>query len=353
MDRLSRDSLNQGGFNLSVCYLIHIPVFIVLLIFSSTLWADHIHEHSPAPTFSDPDDLSQVPTDWDKIPFKHDEIYADADLVVALGQQSYPLFHDLILQYATKNKLKIIIQPGTCGITAGRLRKKSADIGAFCCPPAKSDRLPGIEFHSLGISPIALIVHPDNSLTDISSQQAREVFQGQLSHWTQVNNKPTGSIQGLIKPVARLHCKVRPGHWRGLLNDEDQFSPRLLEVGVIADMISQVSRNPGAIGFEVPVMISHYKDKGIVRMLKIDGHEATDLEYVLSGKYPLYRSYSLTTWKKNTRNNQQAKKLVKYLQQHIEKIHKDISYIPPSKLRSAGWVFKNDELIGEPVTSKK
>jgi ABC-type phosphate transport system substrate-binding protein len=321
---------------------------IILLIISNPSWADHEHEHSHAPTFSNPEVLSQVPANWDDLPYKHDDVHADADLVVALGQQSYPLFHELVLEYATKNKLKIAVLPGTCGITSGRLRKKSADIGAFCCPPSQSDRLPGLEFHSLGISPIALIVHPDNPLTDISTRQAREVFQGQISRWTQVDNKEKGSIQDLIKPVARLHCKVRPGHWRGLLKDEDQFSPRLFEVGVIADMISQVSHNTGAIGFEVPVMVSYYKDKGIVRMLKIDGHDATDLDYVLSGKYPLYRSYSLTTWKKNSKSDQLAMKLVRYLQQHVEKIHKEISYIPPSQLRKAGWVFNNDELIGEP-----
>ena len=100
-------------------------------------------------------------------------------------------------------------------------------------------------------------------------------------------------------------------------------------------------------------MVSYHRKKGDVRMLKIDGHEATDLNYVLSGKYPLYRSYSLTTWDTKSaknKNNQLAKKLVTYLQQHIEKIHSEISYIPPSKLRKAGWKFLGDELIGQPST---
>ena len=76
---------------------------------------------------------------------------------------------------------------------------------------------------------------------------------------------------------------------------------------------------------------------------------------MLSGKYPLYRSYSLTTWKSNAGNTNVkskllAKNLVKYLQQHIEKVHTDLSYIPPSQLRRAGWKFQGDELIGEPST---
>lgn len=325
--------------------------FFAVVLFSSNIIAEQGREHSEAPVFSDPGILSEVAKDWEKKPFKHDSADADADLVIALGQQSYPIFHSLIHKYAEKNNLKIIVKHGTCGITSGRLRKKSADIGAFCCPPAKSDRLPGLEFHSLGISPIALIVHPDNPLQNISSKQAREIFQGKSTRWNQLKTTSTDNFQHIIKPIARLHCKVRPGHWRGLLKNEDQFSPRLFEVGVIADMISQVSRNAGAIGWEVPLMVSYHRKKGSVRMLKIDGHEATDMNYVLSGQYPLYRSYSLTTWKTASKEKYKiTKTLVKYLQQHIEKNYKEINYIPPSQLRSAGWKFKGEELIGEPST---
>ncbi|MDH5396259.1 MAG: substrate-binding domain-containing protein [Gammaproteobacteria bacterium] len=327
-------------------------IFIFALLFHTNAIADHhVNFDASAPKFSNPEQLSEVPEDWHNRPFKYDDVDKDADLVLALGQQSYPVFHKLIHQYAAENKLKIIVKPGTCGITSGRLLKKAVDIGAFCCPPGKSDRLPGLEFHSLGISPIALIVHQDNPLKNLSSEEARQIFQGQSSKWNQLNSPDTKNFTHVIKPVARLHCKIRPGHWRGLLQNEDQFSPRLFEVGVIADMISQVAHNTGAIGWEVPLMVSYHNNKGVVRMLKIDGHEATDMNYVLSGKYPLYRSYSLTTWSDQThknKNHQEARKLVKYLQQHIEKVHPEISFIPPSQLRKAGWKFKDDELIGEP-----
>lgn len=342
--------------NFSLCFTKkHQLLTLFLIISTSSVWANHDQSHSPAPAFSDPDSLAIVDKDWENKPFKHDKILKDADLVVALSQQSYPIFHELILEYAKKKHLNIVVKPGTCGITAGRLRKKSVEIGAYCCPPAKSDRLPGLKFHSLGISPIALIVHPDNPLINITSEQARAVFQGTPTQWSQIDKKQTNDFQQLIKPIARLHCKIRPGHWRGLLNNENQFSPRLFEVGVIPDMISQVSKNTGAIGWEVPMMVSFHQKKGRVKMLKIDGHEATDLKYVLSGKYPLYRSYSLTTWESNSGNQDikmktQAIKLVRFLQQHIEKVHSKVAFIPPSQLRRAGWKFKGDELIGEPDT---
>jgi len=310
--------------------------------------ADLPHHAQRGPSFSDPDTMAPVSEGWHAQQVTYDQQDRDADLVVALGQQSHPIFHSLIEDYARINKLKIAVKQGTCGITAGRLLHKSIDVGAFCCPPGKSDRLPGLEFHSLGISPIALIVHPDNPLSNVTAQQARDIFSGKYTRWTEVDPSFPGHIQALIKPVGRLHCKIRPGHWRLLLKNDDQFSPHLFEVGVIPDMISQVARNPSAIGWEVPLMTQLYRDKGQVKLLTIDNYSPLNLDHLAAGKYPLYRSYSLTTWQAKNRKSEEAMKLVRFLQQHIEKVHKTITYLPPSRLKQAGWKFRGDELVGEP-----
>jgi phosphate transport system substrate-binding protein len=316
---------------------------------------DHKHPDK-APDFSNPEEQAVVPEGWSERPIVYEADLRGYDLVVALGQQSHPIFKDLIPEYAKKHNLKIGLRHGTCGITSGRLRNKSFDIGAFCCPPGKNDRLPGMEFHSLGISPLALIVHPENPLQDVTLEQAREIFRGHLSYWNQVSAGPQPELDRLIQPVARLHCKKRPGHWRALLNNEDQFGPRLFEVGVIPDMISQVARNPGAIGLEVPLMVSVHREKGEVRMLSIDGHSPTDLDYVASGNYPFYRTYHLTTWNKDEKAKQIALGLVRFMQQYIEEHSEDVGYVAPSRLKKAGWKFSGEELVGEPdsiQTAKK
>lgn len=305
-------------------------------------------QHSHAPVFSNPDELAPVPDGWESRPIEYLGKHKGADLVVALGQQSFPLFRDLIQEYAKSNHLRIVVEQGTCGITSGRLLKKKVDVGAFCCPPSKTDRYPGIEFHSLGISAIALVVHPDNLLTNVSSEQAKKLFNGQIARWSELDP----DSDHLVQPVGRLHCKTRPGHWRSLLNSGDEFSPRLFEVGVIPDMISQVSRNVGSIGWETPLMVDYHQKKGKVKMLYIDGKSPMDIENLARGNYPLYRSYTLTAWAADTEKSRRAKKLIRYLQRYVENIHKDIGFIPVSKLRAYGWKFKGDELIGEPDSDK-
>jgi len=323
-----------------------VTIYISLLCGLSPSHAGHQHSHTE--TFSNPESVAPVEKNWHSKKVKYDKRFKDADLVLSLGQQTHPLLEKLLAEYASERNLKIVLLHGTCGINSGRLLSKKVDIGAFCCPPGKNDRLPGMTFHSLGISPIALIVHTKNPVLDISTAKARKIFQGKVSRWSEVEGAGP-HFKELIKPVGRLHCKIRPGHWRTLLSNENQFSPRLFEVGVISDMISQVARSTNAIGWEVPLMVDVYKDKGAVRMLKIDGHAPTDLNKLLTGKYPLYRSYSLTTWDNaNPEKKKLANDLVKYLRQHIENISSDIAFIPPSKLKLAGWKFKGNELIGEP-----
>ncbi len=303
---------------------------------------------SKAPEFSDPGQLAEVPADWDSQSIDYELDLRGSDLVVALGQQSHPIFKDVIPEYAKKHNLKIGVRHGTCGITSGRLRKKTVDIGTFCCPPGNSDRLPGLEFHSLGISPLALVVHPSNPLQDVSLEEAREIFRGNLSYWKELSENPQPELDRLIQPVARLHCKKRPGHWRGLLANEDEFSPRLFEVGVIPDMISQVARNPGAIGLEVPLMVSFHREKGEVRMLKVDGHHPTDLDFVATGQYPFYRTYHVTTWAKDEKAKGIARDLVRFMQQYIEEHSEEVGFVPQARLRAAGWKFNGNELVGEP-----
>lgn len=318
-------------------------IFIFCSWTTAVMAEDQMHSHR-APTFSDPDVLAPVPEEWQSKPVEYLERHRGSDLVVALGQQSYPLFHELIQEYARTNNLKIAVEPGTCGITSGRLLKKKVDVGAFCCPPGKNDRFPGIEFHSLGISPIALVVHPDNPVTNVTSREARKLFNGEIARWSELNPAVTQFVQ----PVGRLHCKTRPGHWRSLLPSGDEFSPRLFEVGVIPDMISQVLQSAGSVGWETPLMVENNQKRGKVKMLFVDGKSPLDIENVAEGNYPLYRSYSLTSWAVDSEKSRQAKKLIQFLQQYVEKIHEDIGFVPVSKLRAAGWKFKDDELIGEP-----
>ncbi|MBI4654221.1 MAG: substrate-binding domain-containing protein [Nitrospirae bacterium] len=325
---------------------------LILLVFKTVTYTE------PKPVnalrvsaFSDPSQIMDMPEEWKKKSVKHEPSMGDVDIAITLDQQMYPdFFPPIIKKYAKDNNLKIFINEGNCGISGGMLSRKIADIGAFCCPPEKTDRLPGLRFHTFGIAPVAILIHPDNPIDNITLKQARQIFQGEISRWSELKTAKGGKgFDTPIQVVTRLHCKTRPGHWRILLDKEDLFTPNLIDVGAIPDMIAQVATNPKAIGFESLIEVYQYQEeKGKVKILKIDGYDPHELSHLLTLKYPLYHVYSLTTWEREGVANPKAQKLVEYLISQVELRHKEFGVIPVSQLRKAGWRFKDRELIGEP-----
>ncbi len=229
--------------------------------------------------FSDPDIVQDMPSEWVNQSIKHDPSVGDADLVISLNQQFFHFIEPIINDYGRKHNLKIVTNKGTCGITAGMLTRKEGDIGGLCCPPAKTDRLPGIRYHTIGIHPVSILVNPGNPVSELTLEQVRKVFSGDITRWSELgwSDKP-------VYPIGRLHCKKRPGHWRLILDSEELFSPELRTVAAIEDMFSLVSSYDNAIGYEVMWMSQNRSAK--VKPLKIDGNSPHELKHLMSGSYP-------------------------------------------------------------------
>ncbi|MBF0190885.1 MAG: hypothetical protein HQL99_07000 [Magnetococcales bacterium] len=296
---------------------------------------------APSATFAQP-------PAWIAQPIRHDRWGKEGDMAITLDQQIHQLLLPLITQYAKEKQLDIRVREGTCGTSAGLVSRKAVDIAGFCCPPGKSDRLPGLTFHTLGIAGIAVLVHPENGLTNLSLEQIRGLFRGQPRQWSEVTDL-TGRRGPFwpVQPIGRLHCKLRPGHWRTLLGNPDDFSPHMEEVGAIPDMIQRILAQRGGIGYETLWHVERLTDqKSRPRPLSIDGHAPDDVQAVLSGRYPLYHVFNLTLWQGDAVVNPHAQELVAHLKQAVASMDPRVTMIPAAMLRQAGWPFQDDELIG-------
>lgn len=297
---------------------------------------------SPVATFP-------LPQIWQERAIEYEYWAKGSDIAITLDQQIYQLLLPLIQDYAQKKHLNIRVREGTCGISAGMVSRKAVDIAGFCCPPAMNDRLPGLTFHTLGIASIAILVHPDNPVGSLTLEQVRKIFQGHPRLWSEVKDNtgqpgPPWSVQ----TIGRLHCKLRPGHWRALLGDPDDFSPRMEEVGTIPDMIQRIMDQRGSVGFETLWHVERYKGFGIPKFLLLDHHSPDDINSLLAGNYPLYHVFNLTLWEGKHLTNSKAGDLITYLIKTVEAMDPDFSMIPAKTLRKAGWSFNENELIGEP-----
>jgi hypothetical protein len=311
------------------------------------------HEQEPAlrgELFTDPTRQFPMPDEWKAKPITHEKETGKADLVIVMDQDIYFTLLPIIEKFGRNNKLRVVVKEGTCGIAAGMLSKKTADMGGFCCPPGAEDRLPGLRFHTMGIVSLAFFVHPHNPVENVSSSQLRYLYRGKIYNWSELKT-PLGAAgpDWKIKAVARLHCQRRPGHWRQMLDTDKEFSPRVSEVGSIPDMVAQVAASRNAIGWEVLTMVEKNKGAGKVKPLSIDGYRPNDSAALASMKYPYYRTYNLTTWEGKGVENRHAARLVEYMTREFDKLDPDrFGFVSASRLRKAGWKFSGNELIGEP-----
>jgi len=300
--------------------------------------------------FATPDAIVPMGEDWERKGITH-TTPEPVDLAVALDQQLYPAFGPLIETFAKERGVKIAVQNGTCGTSAGVLSDKSADIGGFCCPPGDTDRLPGLKFHTIGIGALALIAHPTNPIDDLTLDQARGLFGNDVRNWSELpmSGMKTGPDER-VRALARLHCKIRPGHWRLILDTEQQFGWDITEVSAIKDMVKQVSSLPGAIGYETLWHLDRleHADGSKVKTLSINGTKPHDAQALARGQYPLYRVFNITTWSNGPAHNTLSDELAAYLVEQGGRIAAQYAIISASDLRRNGWTFKDTELVAEP-----
>lgn len=331
-----------------------LSIFMALILLHLLLSPALLSADSP-PTlrgkaFTDPDDLFIISEGWVKKPITHEQGEEKADIVIALEQDVYQTILPLIQGYGKAHGLNIVVKEGTCGIAAGMLSRKSVDMGGFCCPPSKEDRLPGIKYHALGIVSIAFLVHVANPVDNLTAEQLTNLYRGKNYRWSELkasNGQPGPPLT--IRAVGRLHCQMRPGHWRLLLDNERLFSPRLVEVGSIPDMLNAVATNREAIGWEVLSMVEKYKAGDKVKPLTINGHAPTDYQALATGNYPYYRTYTITTWEGSRVENEKARQLAEYLISAADTLdpHR-FGFASAGLLRKSGWKFKGTDLVGEP-----
>ncbi len=175
------------------------------------------------------------------------------------------------------------------GIKAARQATQSRETFGFVCCPLSDEELEKEQLiiYPLVKEPILILAHKNNPVNNLSSDQVRAIFRGDLTSWADVDgmNKP-------IVVVTRLHCKKRPGHWKTILPNHKEFRQERLNVSSAAAMVQRVNDFSGAIGHTGATWKFDAKDR--IKIISVDGFRPT-AENLRDGKYPFYRQLSAIT----------------------------------------------------------
>ena len=167
------------------------------------------------------------------------------------------------------------------GITA--VQEGTCDIGLSSRALKDEEKAAGLKETVLAYDGIAIIVHPDNPVSDLSIEQIAKLYTGEITNW-----KDVGGSDAEVVLIGREAASGTRDGFESITGTKDkcQYRQELTSTG---DVITAVSQNPDAIGY---ASLAAIKDS--VKALSVDGvtpREAT----VKDGSYQVQRPFVLVT----------------------------------------------------------
>ena len=166
------------------------------------------------------------------------------------------------------------------GITA--VKEGSTDIG-LASRDLKDDEKEGLTQTTIALDGIAVIVNPENGVEDLSLEQIKQIYTGEITNWSEV-----GGNDGEIVCIGREAGSGTRDGFESITDTKDacKLSQELTSTG---DVIQTVAGNPNAIGY---ASLASLNDT--IKAVTVEGVECTE-DTVLDGSYKIQRNFNVIT----------------------------------------------------------
>jgi len=143
---------------------------------------------------------------------------------------------------------------------------------------------------------IAVIVHPDNPVSELTLEQVSKIYRGDFNNWQDVG--------GEDRPIVRLSRETNSGTHvyfleevirLGISEDKTIFSADTLLLPSSEGIISEVSSNPNAIGYDGLGYVTEHVKMVAIATNKGDEYVLPSAATVISGQYPISRHLFMYT----------------------------------------------------------
>jgi phosphate transport system substrate-binding protein len=151
--------------------------------------------------------------------------------------------------------------------------------------------------HVVAIDALAVIVHPDNPVSQLTIQQLADMYTGRITNWQDVG--------GLDEPIVLLSRETNSGTHvyfleevvrEGSAENEDIFAPQTLLMPSSVGITSELRRNPNAIGYDGLGYVDPAHEKILAIARTADGsYVMPTVATASSGDYPLSRDLFMYT----------------------------------------------------------
>lgn len=203
---------------------------------------------------------------------------------------------------AFQNETGISVTYNPTGSSAGikAVLEGRCDIGLSSRDLKAEEKEAGLGAVILAYDGIAIIVNPENPVSDLSIETIAQIYTGEITNWSEVG----GNDAEIVLIGREAGSGTRDG-FESITETEDACKYRQ-ELTSTGDVITTVSQNPGAIGY---ASVASVKDS--VKAVTVDGVAPTE-DAIKDGSYVVQRPFVLVT-KTDTPLNDAAFKFFTYI----------------------------------------
>ncbi len=200
------------------------------------------------------------------------------------------------------------------GITA--VSEGRCDIGLSSRKLKDEEKAKGLTETTLALDGIAIIVNPQNGVSDLTIEQIASIYTGEVTNWSEVGGTP-----GEIVVIGREAGSGTRDGFESITKTSEKCVYRQ-ELTSTGDVITTVSNNPSAIGY---ASLATLKDS--VKAVTVNGVKPTE-ETVKDGSYKVQRPFVLVT-KTGTELSEAAKAFFDFAtSEKASKIISDAGAVP-------------------------
>ena len=159
----------------------------------------------------------------------------------------------------------------------------TCDIGLSSRYLKDSEKTEGLKETVLAIDGIAIIVHTDNTVADLTVEQIAAIFKGEIANWSEVGGK-----DGEIVCIGREESSGTRDGFESITDTVDACVYRQ-ELTTNGAVLTAVAANPNAIGY---VSLSSVKES--VKAISVGGIAPSEAS-IKDGSYAVQRPFVLVT----------------------------------------------------------
>lgn len=202
--------------------------------------------------------------------------------------------------FESKTGITVTYNPTGSGSGIKAVSSGTCDIGLSSRNLKPEEENEGLTATILAYDGIAVIVNPNNPVSDMDTETISKIYTGEITNWSEIGGKDSEIV--LIGREAG--SGTRDG-FESITGTEEKCKYRQ-ELTSTGDVITTVSQNEGAIGY---ASLASVKDN--VKAVTVGGIAPTE-ESIKNGSYVIQRPFVLVT-KKDTQLSDSAQKFFDYV----------------------------------------